>query len=145
MPFCIWDTSLRMVFSSFPLMGKNHDILVFNRQVVIHWVNETHFCIHYLVEEHLCYFYLLAITNKTAIDIVEHESCFYGGATFGYSPRSGICGCWGRSISNFPRKCQIYVQSACISLQSYQQWRSIYLSPHSCQQVLKVNIEFSQY
>jgi hypothetical protein len=46
-------------------------------------------------------FQLLAITNKAAMNIVEHVSLWYGGASFGYMTKSGIAGSSGRSISNF--------------------------------------------
>ena len=35
---------------------------------------------------------LLAITNKAAMNIVEHVSLLHVGASFGYMPRSGIAG-----------------------------------------------------
>jgi len=48
------------------------------------------FCIHSSVEGHLGSFQLLAIINKAAMNIVEHVSLLYVGASFGYMPRSGI-------------------------------------------------------
>ena len=47
------------------------------------------FCIHSSVEEHLGSFQLLAIINKAAMNIMEHVSLLYVGASFGYMPRSG--------------------------------------------------------
>jgi hypothetical protein len=47
-------------------------------------------CIHSSVEGHLGSFQLLAIINKTAMNIVEQVSLLYVGASFGYMPRSGI-------------------------------------------------------
>jgi len=46
------------------------------------------FCIHSSVEGHLGSFQLLAIINKAAMNIVEHVSLLYVGASFGYMPRS---------------------------------------------------------
>jgi hypothetical protein len=63
-----------------------------------------------------------------------------GGASFGYIPKSGIAGSEGRSISNFLRNLQIDFQSDCTSLQSYQQWRSVPLSPHPIQHVLSPEV-----
>jgi hypothetical protein len=48
------------------------------------------FCIHSSVEGHLGSFQLLAIINKAAMNIVEHVSLLYVGASFGYMPRNGI-------------------------------------------------------
>ena len=91
------------------------------------------FCIHSSVEGHLDCFQLLGITNKDAMNMVEHLSLWYGGATFGYMLNNGIAGSSGRTISNFLRNCHIDFQSGCISLQSNQQCKSVPLSPHPCQ------------
>ena len=48
------------------------------------------FCIHVLVEGYLGSFHLLAIANKAHMNIVEHVSLLYVGASFRYIPRSGI-------------------------------------------------------
>jgi hypothetical protein len=45
-----------------------------------------------------------------------------------------------RSIFNFLRNFQIDFQSGCISLQFYQQRRSVPLSPHTCQYVLSPEV-----
>jgi hypothetical protein len=45
------------------------------------------FCIHSSVEGPLDSFQLLAIINKAAMNIVEHVSLLYVGASFGYMPR----------------------------------------------------------
>jgi hypothetical protein len=94
------------------------------------------FCIHSSVEEHLGSFQLLAIINKAAINIVEHVSLLYFGTSFRYMPSSGIVGSSGRTINSFLRKCQIDFQSDFTSLQSYQQWRSVPLSPYPHQHLL---------
>jgi hypothetical protein len=65
-----------------------------------------------LFEGYLCCFQLLATTNKAAMNMVEHMSLWYGGASFGYMPKSGIVGSSGRSISDF----QIDFQNDCTSL-----------------------------
>ena len=69
----------------------------------------------------LGYFQLLAITNKAAMDIVEHIPLWHGGAFLGYIPKSGIAESSGRSISNFKKNLQIDFQSGYTSLQSHQQ------------------------
>jgi len=48
------------------------------------------FCIHSSVEGHLGSFQLLAIINKAAMNIVEHVSLLYVGASFGCMPKTGI-------------------------------------------------------
>ena len=67
-------------------------------------------CIH-LVEGHLGCFQLLDITNKAAMNIVEHMPLWHGGASFAYMPKSGIAGSSGRTISNFLKNRQIDFQS----------------------------------
>jgi hypothetical protein len=52
--------------------------------------------------------------------------------------QSGIAGSLGRSISNFLRNNQIEFQNGCISLQSYEQWRTVPLSLHPHQHVLSL-------
>jgi hypothetical protein len=78
------------------------------------------FCIHSTVEGHLVSFQLLAIINKAAMNIAEHESLLYVGASFGYMPLSGIAGSSGNTMSNFLKNLQIDFQSGCISLQSHK-------------------------
>ena len=74
------------------------------------------FCIHSSVERHLGPFQLLAIINKAALNIVDHMSLLYVGASFGYMPRSGIAGYSCNTISNFLKKHQTDFQSGCTSL-----------------------------
>jgi hypothetical protein len=93
------------------------------------------FCIHFSVEGHLSSFQLLDIINKAAMNIVEHVSLLYVGASFGYMPRSGIVGSSDSTMSSFLRNLQTDFHSGCTSLQSHQQWRSV-LSPHPRQHLL---------
>jgi hypothetical protein len=86
------------------------------------------FCIDSSVEGHLGSFQLLAMINKAAMNIVEHVSLLYVGASFGHMPRSGISG------SNFLSNCQTDFHSGCTSLQSHQE--SVPLSPHPHQHLL---------
>jgi hypothetical protein len=57
-------------------------------------------------------FYLLVITDRAALNIVEHVPLWYSGASFGYMPKSGIGGSLGRSISSFLRRLWIDFQSS---------------------------------
>ena len=70
-------------------------------------------------------FHLLLIINKAAMNIVEHVSLLYVGASSGYIPRNGIAGSSGSTMSNILRRHQTDFQSGCISLHSHQQWRSV--------------------
>ena len=65
------------------------------------------FYIHSFVEGHLGCFQLLATINKTAMNILEHVSLLYLGASSEYMPKSGSAGSSGSTISNFLRNCQI--------------------------------------
>jgi hypothetical protein len=94
------------------------------------------FCIHSSVKGHLGSFQLLAIINKTAMNIVEHVSLLQVGTSSGYIPRRGIAGSSCSTMSNFLRNCQTDFQSGCTSLQFHQQWRSVLLSPHLFQHLL---------
>jgi hypothetical protein len=78
------------------------------------------FCIYSSVEGHLHYFQFLAIITKPSMNMVEHVSLWYSGASFEFMPKSGIAGSSGKTISNFPRKHQIDFQSVYPSLQSHQ-------------------------
>jgi len=94
------------------------------------------FCIHSSVEGHLGSFQLLTIINKAAMNIMEHVSFLYVGASFGYMPRSGIAGSSGSAMSIFLRNLQTDFQNGCTSLQSHQQWGSVPLSHHPRQHLL---------
>jgi hypothetical protein len=94
------------------------------------------FCIHSSVEGHLGSFQLLAIINKASMNIMERVFLLPVGTSSGYMPRRGIVGSSGSTMSNFLRNRQTDFQSGCTSLQSYQQWRSVPLSPYSRQYLL---------
>jgi hypothetical protein len=55
-------------------------------------VNFHIFCIHSSVEGHLGAFQLLAITNRAAMNIMEHVSLLPVGISSGYMTRRGIAG-----------------------------------------------------
>jgi hypothetical protein len=94
------------------------------------------FYIHSSAEGHLCSFQLLAIINMVAVNIVEHVSLLYVGTSSGYLLRTAISGSSGSAMPNFLRNSQTDFQSGCTSLQSYQHWMSIPLSPQPCQYLL---------
>ena len=126
------------IFEFHPFPCKTHNVLVLNRGITSHCVNEAIFCIHSSVVGYLGCFQLLVITNKASLNIVEHVSLWYGGVPFGYMSKSGIAGSSGRSISNFLRNLQIDFQIGCTSLQFQWQYRSVSLSPHPCQHLLSL-------
>jgi hypothetical protein len=49
------------------------------------------------------------------MNIVDHVSLFYVGASFGYMLRSSIAVTSGGSMSNFLRNCQTDFQTGCTS------------------------------
>jgi hypothetical protein len=51
--------------------------------------------------------------------------------SFGYIPRSGIAGSYGRSVLRFLRSFQIFFQSSCTSLHSHQQCMRVNFFPTS--------------
>ena len=94
------------------------------------------FCSLSFVEEYLGYFQFLAIRNKVAMNIVEHESLWYGGASFGFMTTSSIARFSGRTITDFLRNHQTSFQSECTRLQSHEKWKSVPPFPHLHQHVL---------
>jgi hypothetical protein len=61
------------------------------------------FCIYSSVEGDLGSFQLLAIINKTAMNIEEYVSLLHVGASSGYMVRNGIAGSSRNTMSNFLR------------------------------------------
>jgi len=137
---CTWDGSLGNAVSGGPFQSLF--CLFFcpcisyrQKQFWVKIFEMNHiFCIHSSVEGHLGSFQLLAIINKAAMNIVEHVSLFYVGASFGSMLRKGIAG--SSDMSNFWRKHHTDLQSGFTILQSHQQWRSVPLSPHTHQHLL---------
>ena len=70
------------------------------------------------------------------MNIVEHMSFLYVGASFQYIPRNCLAGSSGNTVSNFLKNRQTDFQSDFTSLQSHQKWRNVHLSPHPCQHLL---------
>jgi hypothetical protein len=58
--------------------------------------------------------------------------------SFGYIPKSGIAGSNGRSMFSVLSSLQIFFQSDCTSLHSYQQCKRVPFSPHPRQHLLLV-------
>jgi hypothetical protein len=56
--------------------------------------------------------------------------------SFGYIPKSGIAGSYGRSTFRFLRSLQIFLQSGCTSFHSHQQCIRVPFSPYPYQHLL---------
>jgi hypothetical protein len=70
------------------------------------------------------------------MNIVEHVSFLPVGTSSGYMPRRSIAGSSSSTMSHFLSNHQTDFQSSCTSLQPYQQWRLVPLSPHPQQLLL---------
>ena len=70
------------------------------------------------------------------MNIVEHVSLMHAREYSGYMPRRGIAGFCRSVMPRFLRNHQTDFQSGCSILQSHQQWKTVPLSPHPCQQLL---------
>ena len=134
--FCDWVISLRMIPSGsihFPRNFMNVFIRAEQYSIVYMYHN---FYNHSAVEGHLGPFQFMAIVKQASMKNFEHVFLLYVGDSFGYMPRSGIAGSSGSTKSSFLRNCQTDFQISCTSLQFYQHWRSVPLSPHSRQYLL---------
>ena len=94
------------------------------------------FRIHSSVERHLGCFQVLAMTNNAAMNIVEYVSLWHDWASFGYMPKCGITGSWGKLFPNFLRNRHTDIQRGCTSLHSQQQCKSVPFSPQPLQHKL---------
>jgi hypothetical protein len=56
--------------------------------------------------------------------------------SFGYIPKNGIAGSYGRSMFSFLSSLQIFFQSGCTSLHFYQRCKRVPFSPHPRQHLL---------
>jgi len=124
------------IFQFHPFAYEFHKVIVFDIWVIFHCVDVPYFLYPFLCWRASGLFPAFAIINKAAMNIVEHVSLLYVGASFRCMPKRGIAGSSGSAMSNFLRNLQTDFQNGCTSLQSYQQWRSVPLSPHPRQHLL---------
>ena len=94
------------------------------------------FCIYASIVGHLGCYQLLDITNKAAMNIVETRAPVAWWGIFWVYSQEWHAMYSDRSISSFLRILQIYFQTGCMSLQSYQQWRNFPHSQHPHQHIL---------
>ena len=104
--FCDRVTSLRMISSRCIHLHKNFMNPFFNSLVVLQWVNVPHFLYPLFCWGTSWFLQLLAIINKSAMNIVEQVSLSQIGTCSGYMPRRGIAGSFSSTISDFLRYCQ---------------------------------------
>ena len=140
--FCDWVTSLRLIFSSSTHFPANFLKSLFYTSVLHHCVNDhlhnEHFLYLFLCRGTSGFFPALDMINKSAINFVEHVSLLYVEAPFQYMPGSDIALSSGSMISDFQSNHQVYYENSCTSLQSHQQWKSVF-SPHPPQHLLSTD------
>ena len=96
------------------------------------------FFIHSSVKGYLWCFQVLAITNNTAMNVVEHISLWYDWVSFGYIPKSGKTGSWGRLFPNSLKNHHTYFQISCTSEHTNQKCGSVPFTLHPVQHKLSV-------
>ena len=140
MSFWFWDTSFRMIVSSSIHFPAKLMILVLNRWIIFHCVNEPHFLHPFFIWGTS---WLSPASSYYKWGPYEHSGAcvpLIWRGIFEYIPKSSIAGSSDTCISSFLRKLQIDFQNDCTSLQSHQQRRSFLVSPHPRQHVLSPEV-----
>jgi len=96
-----------------------HKGIVFDSWVVFHCVDVPRF-LYPLLCWRASGFFPASGYHKAAMNIVEHVSLLFVGASFGYMPKRGIAGSSDSTMSNSLRNLQADFQNGCTSLQSHQ-------------------------
>ena len=109
--FWVCVTSLSMIFLLVPSICLKISWHFFSLWVVFHCVNVSHFLFPSFVWGTSGCLQVLAIMKNAVRNTVEQMFSFYECPSFGYMPKSGIAGSWGRLTPNFLRNCHTDFQS----------------------------------